>query len=277
MKRGKQLRLLGGGLLGAALATGALSCTDANESLTVVAATVPTDDCTLDEGGSTGKRLAEGILDVGLDKAYGYQLYPMLSNNLSPLATAGGLEPNRISVTGAEIEILPPAGVTMTWPQGCGATFEDYSTAMIMPGQKRVIGVAALSSCHAAVIREMFLTGKLNPSLTEEIKFRSKVRAKGTHGSTAIFSDPFEFPIRVCYGCLQTGFTGAYAEFSYDISPPKVLACENMSENPYLGNRCNRAQDFGPILCCAQDPKGEKLLCPGIAAAKNPAGGTSTP
>jgi hypothetical protein len=273
MKRGNHTRLAQG-LLCAALGT--LSCVETNESLTIVAAQVPGDTCAIDENGSGGTRLTEGILDVGLDKAYGYYLYPLLSNNLSALATAGGLEPNRISITGAEIEILPPKGVTMNWPTGCGAEFEDYSTAMILPGGKRAIRISAISACHAATIRDMFLKGQLNPALTEDIKFRSKVRAKGKHGSSDIYSDPFEFPIRVCYGCLQTGFQGAYAEFSFAISPPKVLACENMSENPYRGNTCNPAQDFGPILCCAQDPKGEKLLCPGIPAAKGTGDGSTT-
>jgi hypothetical protein len=277
MKWGMKGRVAG--LLWKALGmvAGVSACTDANESLTIVQAQVPNETCAIDENGSGGTRLTEGVLDVGLDKPYGYVLYPLLSNNLLALSTSGGIEPNRITITGAEMELLPPKGVTMTWPAGCGAKFEDYSTAMIQPGSRRAIRISALSSCHAAIIREMFLKGQLNPSLTEEVKFRSVVRAKGKHGSADIHSDPFEFPIRVCYGCLQTGFGGAYAEFSYAISPPKVLACENMSENPYRGNACNPAQDFGPILCCAQDPKGEKLLCPGIPAAKGMDGGGSTP
>jgi hypothetical protein len=277
MKRGKQVRLLGG-LLGAALTTlMAASCVETNESLTIVQAMVPNDSCMIDEMGSGGARLPEGILDVGLDKAYGYVLYPLIANNLLPLSSSGGIEPNRVSITGAEVELLPPKGVTVTWPAGCGAEFEDFSTANILPAGKRAIRVAALSACHAAVIRTMFQTGQLNPSLTEEIKFRAKVRAKGKHGSSEIFSDPFEFPIRVCYGCLQTGFQGAYAEFSFSASAPKVLSCENMAENPYMGNTCHPAQDFGPILCCAQDAKGEKLLCPGIPAAKTPAPGATGP
>ena len=99
-------------------------------------------------------------------------------------------------------------------------------------------------------------------------------RAKGRHGGTDIHSDPFEFPIRVCYGCLQTGFDGQYAAFSFALSPPKVIACDNLTENPYKGNVCNPAQDTGPILCCAQDAKGERLVCPAIPGAK-PASATT--
>jgi hypothetical protein len=249
---------------------GVAACTDANESLTIVQAQSPDETCKLSEESTGTARRLEGILDLGLDKAYGYALYPLVSNNLAPLSKNGGIEPNRIAINGAEITIVPPAGLNVTWPAGCGPTFDDASSATIMPGERRVISISALRACHAAVIRDLFLKGKLDPSLTERIKFKVVVRAHGRHGGTDITSDPFEFPIRTCYGCLQTGYAGPYAQFSFALSPVKVLACDHMIENPYRGNPCNPAQDIGPILCCAEDATGEKLTCPGVPRGTAP-------
>jgi hypothetical protein len=249
-------------------AVGLAGCTDTNDSLIIVQAQSPDEMCRLSEESTGTSRRLEGILDLALDKAYGYNLYPLVGNNLQPLSKNGGIEPNRVAINGAEVKIVPPAGLSITWPQGCEATFDDASSANINPGERRVIAISALRACHAAVIRDLFLAGKLDSSLAEKIKFKVVVRAHGHHGGTDIYSDPFEFPIRTCYGCLQTGFQGPYAEFSFALSPPKVLACDHLAENPYKGNPCNPAQDIGPILCCADDPKGEKLVCPGIARAK---------
>ena len=90
---------------------------------------------------------------------------------------------------------------------------------------------------------------------------------KGRHGGTQILSDPFEFPVRVCSGCLQTGFSGPYSRWDYPAVPP----CNALAHNPFTGNLCAPAQDFGPILCCARDEKGEDLQCPGVPT------GTSMP
>jgi hypothetical protein len=273
MKWGKS-ELVRGALAGAAaLSLSALSlagCTDANDALIIVQAQVPDETCKVSEEGSGGARRTEGVLDLGLDRPYGYMLFPLIANNLPSLSSTGGIDPNRVQITGAEMKILPPAGVTVAWPEGCGTEFDDGSTAVVNPGERRAITIQVVKSCHAAAFRDLFLKGALNPALTDIIKLRVVVRAVGRHGSTSIKSDPFEYPIRICYGCLQTGFTGDYAAFSYERTPPKVPACENLVENPYRGNVCNPAQDFGPVLCCAQDPKGEKLICPAVPTAKPP-------
>jgi hypothetical protein len=84
------------------------------------------------------------------------------------------------------------------------------------------------------------------------------VRARGRHGDSEVLSEPFEFPIQVCYGCLQTGLTGDFAQFNF----PQTPSCDLLGDHPYTGNPCGPAQDFGPLLCCALDPKAEALECP---------------
>jgi hypothetical protein len=262
----------GAGLAMALAATTSIAgCTDANDAIVILQAQVPvvgTDGvCRTSDEGAGAERLSEGVLDVGLDQAYGYDLYPLLANNLPPIGVSG-IEPNRISVTGVEMEVLPPPGLAIAWPAGCGPTFEDPAAAVIPPGERRALKVSAVRACHAALVRDLFKQGKLNPSLAERIKFRVIARAIGHHGGTDIKSGPFEFPIRVCHGCLQTGFDGQYAAFSFSPLQPTYIACDNLTENPYKGNVCNPAQDSGPILCCAQDAKAEKLLCPAVPGAR---------
>jgi hypothetical protein len=240
-----------------------VTCTNANESLVVVQAQIPEDKCVIADELSGAGRLANGVLDVGLDQSYPYWLFPLLVNNLPSLASESDLEPNRITVTGAKIKILPPPGVKIPWTDQCAAEFDDPSQATLQPGQQRVIKIEALRSCHAQLFRDLFAAGSLDSSIGASVTFRAVMRAKGRHGGTEILSDPFEFPIRVCYGCLQTGFTGAYAAFNF----PEVPACDRLVENPFPGNLCNKSQDFGPILCCAKDPQGTMLQCPAAPAA----------
>jgi hypothetical protein len=243
-----------GGLVGLA------TCTDANESLVVLQAQVPDDDCVVADKADETARLESGILDVALDQLYSYKLFPLAQNNLIPLGNAADIDPNRIQVTGARVKIVPPAGVAVPFRADCAAEFDHPSQSTVYPGSQRAVRVEALRACHAAIFQELFKTGALNPAVGESVYFRVIVRIKGKHGGTEILSDPFEFPVRVCYGCLQTGFSGPYSLFNFPMTPP----CDALGNNPFLGNRCAPAQDFGPILCCARDAKGEVLQCPGV-------------
>ena len=156
-------------------------------------------------------RLESGILDVALDQTYSYKLFPLVQNNLLPAAGGSDIEPNRVYVTGAQIEIVAPPGVTIPFSGECAAEFDHPSQSSISPGATRAIRVEAIRACHATLFQGLFRSGALNPMVSESVYFRVIVRIKGRHGGTQILSEPFEFPIRVCYGCLQTGFSGPFS------------------------------------------------------------------
>ncbi len=241
---------------------GLAGCTDANEGLVVLQAQVPDENCAVADKAEDTTRLESGILDVALDQLYSYKLFPLVSNRLLPVGGEGDIEPNRVQVTGAQIKIVPPTGVSIPFRDECAAEFDHPSQASVPPGTERAIRIEALRSCHSALIRDLFMRGALNPDVAESVYLRVVVRIKGRHGGTEILSAPFEFPIRVCYGCLQTGFGGTFSLFNF----PKTPNCNVLEENPYTGNACGPAQDFGPILCCARDATGEVLQCPGVPA-----------
>jgi hypothetical protein len=238
--------------------------------LQILQAQSPDETCRLSEESSGIARRLQGILDLGLDRAYEYRLYPLIANRVwetAPDAGANAPDPGSlaITVTEAAFEVQPPPGLGISWPPECPPVFVEPLTMTLPPGRQAVTSLTAIRTCHAAVLRDLFRTGKLDRSLTTRISVRVVLRVRGQLGGAAIESAAFEFPIRICDGCLQTGFAGPYAEFSRALDPPKTPACDHLVENPYRGNPCNPAQDIGPILCCTTTVQGtEKLLCPGV-------------
>lgn len=258
--RTRALRLALWGALGPV----ALGCVDNGGSLIIVEAQEPTmiDNrfCAVPE--KRGTRRSDGILDVGLDQDYPYYLLPLVANLMPTIGRMGkDVEPNRIEITGARIRIEPPPGVPVPWQDTCPAQFDYAGQLQLEPAAEGSLKIEAVRACHAKLFRDLFERGQLDPNLNENVRFRLIVRAKGKHGGVGILSDPFEFPLRVCYGCLQTGFPDPeFAQFNF----PQVPNCAKLFVNPYKGNPCNPAQDIPPILCCARDGRKDALECPGL-------------
>ncbi len=253
---------VGSGLVLAGVAL--TGCVESGSGLFIVQAQVPEvveNTCKI-PGTRTEVYLASGTLDVALDRPRPYRLYPLVTNVL-PLVGEKTLdvEPNRLQMTGFEVRIDPPPGIRVTWPADAPPVFKWNAPLVILPDETHATIAEVISAKHAAAILKMFQEGKLPSDLREQVRFKVTIRAKARHGSSIITSDPFEFPIRVCYGCLQTGFTQPqFADFSF----PKVPPCSKLASNPYLGNPCNPAQDYGPVLCCARDASGRDLECPAV-------------
>jgi hypothetical protein len=241
----------------ALLALLATACVDKGGSLVIVQAQVPDETCAI-AGMPTEARRDHGVLDVGLDRGYPYMLFPLVANALPKVGEKFDIEPNRVNVLGARVRIEPPPGVFVPWRADCPQEFDYPSQATLEPGAMASLIVEALRGCHAEIFKALFQTRILNASLSDQVFFRAVVRARGRHGGDEVLSEPFEFPIRVCYGCLQSGFQGVFAQFNFPATP----ACDLLGEHPYTGNPCGPAQDFGPLLCCALDPKAERLECP---------------
>jgi len=256
------IRKLHTAALGAVLLTG---CVEYGSSITIIQNQAPTiegeaSSCVIPSMASS-LRNALGTYDVALDKSYPYYMYPLLHNGLPSIMQT--VDPNIVYVNKWTVKIEAPPTVEVPWSSTCPAEFDYPSPLPLRPGEQAASIVEAIRPCHYDLLHNLMAQGKLPSSFSERVIFRLVLRAKGRHGSTEIKSDPFEFPVRVCYGCLQTGFgNAAYADFNF----PKVPACNKLAEdNPYRGNPCNPAQDFGPLLCCALDAEGKQLECPGIA------------
>jgi hypothetical protein len=235
--------------------------------LEILAAQVPDSQCNPAAERDARTRATSGILDVALDKPYPYLLYPLLGNRLAHTVPTTTPDPNAITLTEMEVNLVPPDGVRVSWPANCPGEFREPAAGVIGPDGFQALTMPAMRPCHGATLRGVFEAGELDRSLGTRVTFMAEIRAHGIGSAGAVASTWFEFPIRVCYGCLQTGFVGALAEYSFGLSPPKVLRCDQIRENPYPGNPCNPAQDVGPLLCCSVDGNAAHLVCPAKPSA----------
>ncbi len=195
-----------------------------------------------------------GVLDVGLDGDYPYLLFPLVKSQMPSFAT-GGPDQNRVVVERFEVKIEPPPTITqVAWTPDCPPRF-DYPTPIFLdPGDEASANVPVVRSCHSGLLRTLFQAGTLNPAAPDSTLFRTIVRARGRHGSNEIVSEPFDFPIHVCFGCLQEGF-------------PNYPLCSQVVTNPFPGNACNPAQDAN-IQCCANDAMATDIVCPAPSMKK---------
>jgi hypothetical protein len=208
----------------------------AEPSLIVVQDQVPLAGCVLTT--DTTIYQGAGVYDVALDKAYPYNLYPLLRNR----ADAGGVA----QLSKWSVSIEGPAGLDLGWPATCAPAFDVPDSLVIQPGGMAAATVEVLHRCHGQHLRDLFEAGRRPTDVRQRIDLMVSVRARGRQGATELSSPPFVFPVRACYGCLQIGF-------------PNIPACSASNPNP--GHPCNPGQDQ-PIQCCALEAQVKQLQCP---------------
>ena len=204
--------------------------------------------------------VGSGVLDleIGTNPPPLYMAYPLVQSTLPPRATSpGATEPNTVYVDGVRGVLVPPPGLTITWPVDCPASFSWPSTAALLPGTTLGLSAQVIRPCQAAAIHALFASGELPSDFSQQVLFTVEMRVVGrvTSGSE-ITSDAFRFAVRVCVGCLQTGFADM-AQFNFPARPSCSVAPK---PNPYHGNPCNLSQDTGPLLCCTGDMN--QPVCP---------------
>ena len=203
-----------------------------------------------------------GVLDLETSTppaaAPAYIAYPLVQNALpARAANAGEFEPNAVFIDGVRGTIVPPPGLSMTWPTGCAADFYWPSTATLLPGAMMGMTAQVIRPCQSNAIHDLFATGDLPSDLGQQVLFTVEMRVVGrlTSGSE-IDSDAFRFSVRACIGCLQTGIPGN-AQLNFPARPSCSAAPK---PNPDHHNPCNPAQDYGPLLCCTGDMN--QIVCP---------------
>jgi hypothetical protein len=200
--------------------------------------------------------LGEGVLDLDVGTPQPYVAYPIVQNRLQALGMASGVEPNRIMLEGFHINLIPPAGFNFPWTAEAPNHLEPAFSQGLEPGAELTAQIQAVTQNQAKAILAQFGPGGLSPVLTDQVIFTAEMHAVGTRNGDTIESDVFRFPIRMCVGCLQTGFADL-AQYNY---PGVPLCTVAPKPNIYKGNPCNFAQDSGPLLCCLDDS--HKAICP---------------
>jgi hypothetical protein len=199
-----------------------------------------------------------GVLDLEVGSAPGYIAYPLVQSRLPTRATIpGGVDANTVYLDGVRGTLFPPPGLTVDWPADCPGTFFSPAALALIPGANQGMSAQVIRPCQAQAIHDLFASGALPPDLTQQVLFTVEMRAVGRLASgDEVLSDTFRFSVRMCIGCLQTAFS--------DVAPldwPARPSCGAAPKpNPYHGNPCNFAQDWGPLLCCTGDKN--QAVCP---------------
>jgi hypothetical protein len=176
-----------------------------------------------------------------------YFVFPLLENNLA--ASTGGVDANQITLTGFNVDISAISGagpltanVLATNP-GLTHYQVPWSGSVGSGGSKVSAAVNALPVGLAAL-----LLGTQEIDLSPTLNLDLRVSALGHTPTQDIESDPLDFPITVCAGCL--------------IANIQPCPYTSMLSNP--GNPCNAAQDE-LVDCCIS---GADLICPGTVVMK---------
>lgn len=136
--------------------------------------------------------LPQGTLDVGAGFPYTANL--LVGSQLAPRGEQLNLraESNRAHINGAEVRISNPDGTTVS-------EFTSVTSGFVDPGQNNQasFGIARLTLIDNATI------AKLNVQTNAQRLVIANVKVFGqTLGGVDLEAGEFQFPIRVCRGCL---------------------------------------------------------------------------
>ncbi len=187
-----------------------------------------------------------------------YIAYPLVQSTLPVrAANPGEFEPNTVFIDGVRGTIIPPPGLTMTWPAGCPADFYWPYTATLLPGAMLGITAQVISPCQAQAIHDLFASGELPSDLGQQVLFTIEMRAVGRQNSGSEI-DLGRLPLLGAHlHRLSSDRILHIAQYNFPARPSCSAAPK---PNPAHGNLCNPAQDYGPMLCCTGDMN--QIVCP---------------
>lgn len=204
----------------------------------------------------------DGTLDLQLVRAGGssaYLVFPLVRNNLA--GSTGGPDTNQIQMNSFAVDIGPskfgalPPNVATLFDTLNRAPHDsaDYALLHYSVPWSATIGSAGgtaatlVGAFPVDLARRVAATGDVSVSRSSMI-VNAHIRAFGSTDTQDLESDPFDFPIYVCSGCLVAS----------------VLNCPVSSKPAYSGNPCNVAQD-NLVDCCSLN--GE-LICPSVVSSQ---------
>jgi hypothetical protein len=218
----------------------------------------PHPGCVIDTSSTVYR--GDGTLDLALVQSgseSAYFVFPLLRNNLP--GSSGGPDPNRITMHSFAVDIgsspygSMPDGVRNLFgslEQG-GSSSSDYALLHYsLPWSASVdsgggLTATIVSGFPVDLAQRVRATGSVGQARTSMV-VNAHVRAFGSTATQDIESDPLDFPIFVCDGCLIG----------------TVLTCPFPSPPANAGNPCNVSQDSF-VDCCSLNGN---LVCPPIVS-----------
>ena len=192
----------------------------------------------------------KGRLDLSIPSVAdsAYLFFPLIENNL-PSAKNGAQDPNQIQLSGFNIDITPLSGTSMETDDVLAknaflANFQTAWSGGVQSGGGQI--AAIVDAFPVALAEKLFNEGNVNSDPSATLNLRVQAIGTTTFG-TEMQSDPFNFPLEICIGCLVA----------------TVQPCPFTSAPANPGNACNPAQD-ALVDCCTENGV---LICPPTVAA----------
>lgn len=233
-------------------ACGLAACGRVPGQFEIVNNQVPTANCAIPVNESIYQ--GQGTLDAKLVRSgsgSAYFVFPLLKNNLDA-ATSGGVDTNKIVLTSFAVDISvltgPPEITSLV-----NMLNDDPNLSALLHYQTPWSGSIAsgggqLSASVAALPVELAgrMLGTQGLSIQPSTWVNLRIRSFGHTTTRDIESDPFDYPVAVCDGCLIAN----------------TQPCPFQSAPLNVGNPCNVAQDY-PVDCCTA---GNELICPPVVS-----------
>ena len=204
----------------------------------------------------------DGLLDLSLVQpgaTSAYFVFPLVKNSL-PAASGDGPDGNEIDVKSFAVDIGPHPNGTL--PPGVNALFDDFNASPGSPNYALLhyslpwaVTIASGGGLAATFVgafpvdlaARMLATGEVGASPSTTL-VNVRIRVFGSTNTQDIESDPFDFPVYVCSGCLIAN----------------LAPCPYSAPARFNGNECNVAQD-NYVDCCSLNGA---LVCPPLVGGQ---------
>jgi hypothetical protein len=222
---------------------------------------VPQNGCVIDTSETLYR--GDGTMDISLiqpGSESGYVAFPLIKNNLAG-AAGGGPDTNAIDIHSFAVDLSAskygalPANVQALFNnlEASGHGSADYALLHYSVPWSAHVGSAggvvatAVGAFPLELAARVAATGDVGVSRTSMI-VNARIRAFGSTSTQDLESDPLDFPIYVCAGCLVANV----AACPYSVAPANT------------GNPCNVSQDDF-VDCCTSNGS---LICPPLVSAQ---------
>jgi hypothetical protein len=239
------------------LAVLAAACGRVPGQFEIVQNQVPQPGCMVD----TSEMLyrGDGTLDLALIQpgaASAYLAFPLIKNNLAG-SSSGGPDTNAIDIHSFAVDISGSKyGALPANVQALFANLEQSGDSALLhysvPWSAHVasaggVVATAVGAFPLGLAARIAATGDIGVSRTSLV-VNARIRAFGSTATQDLESDPLDFPIYVCAGCLIAN----------------LAACPYPGTPSNTGNPCNVSQD-NPVDCCSSNGS---LTCPPSVSAQ---------
>jgi hypothetical protein len=242
---------LGVGLL--AIGCAAAGCTDTSYGVFILRNQIIGADCTVPSGTGTDYR-GFGRLDVtnpipgsNLENT-GYIFAPAVVNGSTPNNSMPNV--HTLFLNGADVELRADGSMASNALLGAlrGRNLDkrtQHFSGSIAAGATAGVGYPLIDAEQTAAIADVL-------DDFQQVSVVAHTKIFGTLDGTSVTSDPFDYPITVCKGCLVE-----------DLGPCANLT---MATTIHKGGACNPLQD-ALLDCCTQDGA---AVCPAVIPITTP-------